>query len=113
MSATPPTDNPLAPNPERDARIKQVAAELWEADGSPEGREAEFAERADELVRMEMSGRVGQTPNPMTQGERIPGVMVEEASIQENLGEFPAASGADQGEKLTMPIGHKPAADAG
>ena len=105
------SDNPLESNPERDARIEQVARELWEADGKPEGREAEFAERADELVRMEMSGRTGQAPNPMGEDEPIPGVMVEEASIQENLGEFPNASGADQGEKRIMPMGHRPAED--
>ena len=102
------SDNPLAPNPERDARIKDVAKELWEADGKPEGREAEFTERADELVRMEMSGRTGQKDNPQDH-ELIPGVLVEEASIQDNLGELPgASSAADQGEKRMMPMDHRP-----
>ena len=106
------SDNPLEPSPERDARIKQVARELWEADGKPEGREAEFNERADELVRMELSGPTGQAPNPQAAGEAIPGVMVEEASIQDNLGEFPGASGAaDQGEKRMTPMDHRPTAD--
>ena len=103
------SDNPLETSPEREARIDAVARELWEADGKPAGREPEFRERADELVRMEMAGNVGQAPNPMTQGERIPGVMVEEASIQDNLGEFPGASGAaDQGEKRMTPMDHRP-----
>ena len=106
------SDNPLEPNPERDARIKDVARELWEADGKPAGREAEYAERADELVRMEMAGRVGQIANPQAEGEPMPGVIVEEASIQDNLGEFPgASSAADQGEKRMTPMDHMPHAD--
>ena len=88
------SDNPLEPNPARDARIQEVARELWENEGKPTGREAEYRERADELVRMEMSGRTGQLANPQTEGEAIPGMVVEEASIQDNLGEFPGASGA-------------------
>ena len=99
------SDNPLESSPAREARIDVVARELWEADGKPAGREPEFRERADELVRMEMSGKVGQEPNPMTHPERVPGVLVEEASIQDNLGEFPGASGsADQGEKRMTPL---------
>lgn len=106
------SDNPLETSPEREARVDKVARELWEADGKPVGREAEFRERADELVGMEMAGRVGQEPNPMTQDERVPGVIVEEASIQENYGELPGASGsADQGEKRMTPMEHMPRTD--
>lgn len=102
------SDNPLAPNPERDARAKQVAKDLWEADGKPSGRESEYAERAEELVRMEMSGRTGQLANPQD-AEADPGVIVEEASIQDNYGELPGASGAaDQGEKRMTPMDHRP-----
>ena len=33
------SDNPLQPNPEREARIRERAYHLWEADGRPHGRE--------------------------------------------------------------------------
>ena len=99
------SDNPLEMTPERQARIKALAEELWRADGSPGGRMDEYTERADELVRMELAGPAGLAPNPMTSGERIPGVVVEEASIQENLGEFPAAANfGDQGRWRETPM---------
>lgn len=98
------SDNPLDTNPEREARIKARAQQMWEEAGSPEGLMDEFTERADELIRMEGAGASGQLPNPMTQNERMPGVLVEEASIQENLGEFPGARVADQGEWRETPM---------
>lgn len=99
------SDNPLEPSPERDERIKVRAHQLWDEAGSPEGAMATFMEQADELIRMEDASGTGQLPNPMTQNERIPGVMVEEASIQENLGEFPGGSSvADQGEWRETPM---------
>ena len=99
------SDNPLEMTPERQARIKALAEELWRADGSPSGRIGEYTERADELVRMELAGPAGLTPNPMTLDEPIPGVVVEEASIQENLGEFPAAANfGDQGRWRETPM---------
>ena len=99
------SDNPLESSPERDARIKVRAHRLWEEAGSPDGRMDEFTERADELIRMEDAAGTGQLPNPMTLDEPIPGVIVEEASIQENLGEFPGGSGvADQGEWRETPM---------
>ena len=65
----------------------------------------EFTERADELIRMEDAAGTGQLPNPMTQNEPLPGVTVEEAQIQENLGEFPGGSSvADQGEWRETPM---------
>ncbi len=101
------SDNPLESSPERDARIKARARHLWEEAGSPDGGMDEFTERADELVRMEDASGFGQLPNPMTLNEPIPGVVVEEASIQENLGEFPGASVADQGEWRETPMTRK------
>ena len=99
------SDNPLESTPEHDALVKARAKTLWEADGSPDGGGDEYHERADELIRMESAGATGQLPNPMTQGEPIPGVVVEEASIQANLGEFPGGSGvADQGEWRETPM---------
>lgn len=91
------SDNPLETSPEREAEIERRAKALWVADGSPEGRMAEYRERADELVRMEMAGKTGQRP--------VEDDFVEEAAIQQNLGEFPGPSGtADQGEKAEVPM---------
>lgn len=99
------SENPLDPSPEFLAQVKQLAEELWRADGSPEGRWDEYRERADELLRMRAAGPTGLEPNPMTQHEPIPGVVVEEAFIQENLGEFPSAMGMiDQGDRREVPM---------
>ena len=99
------SDNPLEENPERTKRIEARAKHLWEADGSPDGNMDDYTERADELIRMEDAAGTGQLPNPMTQDEPMPGVLVEEASIQENLGEFPGGSSvADQGEWRETPM---------
>lgn len=99
------SDNPLDVTPERTQRIETRARRLWEEAGSPPGSMAEFTERADELIRMEDAAGTGQLPNPMTQEEPVPGVVVEEASIQENLGEFPGGSSvADQGDWRETPM---------
>ncbi len=99
------SDNPLESTPERDAEIEARAKVLWEKAGSPDGRMDEYRERADELVRMELAGTPGQLPNPMEHPSPIPGVIVEEAAIQENLGELPGARGvADQGEWRETPM---------
>ena len=100
--------NPLAPDPAREQRIRELAYHLWEADGRPHGRDLEFWERADELVRMEESGPVGQLPNPATEPGADPNrtAIVEEAQIQENLGEFPDRF-SDQGERMQTPMVRK------
>lgn len=99
------SDNPLDPSPEHQAMVDDRARQLWEADGSPDGAMEEYRERADELVRMTMAGTPGQLPNPMTLDKPMPGVTVEEASIQQNLGEFPGGSSvADQGQWRETPM---------
>jgi hypothetical protein len=97
------SDNPLEDTPERDARIRERAYKLWEDDGRPHGRADEFWERARELVGMEESPGAGLLPNPATQHERLPGVIVDEAALQENLGEFPNLM-TDQGDRAETPI---------
>ncbi len=96
--------NPLAGDPEREQRIRERAYHLWEQDGRPQGRDLEYWERADELERMEASAGSGQLPNPLGQPGADPnrGQPVEEAEIQENLGEFPDRF-ADQGERQPTP----------
>ena len=94
------SENPLDPSPEHAKAVETLAQRLWEEDGQPDGRLAEYRERADELVRMEMAGNVGQLPNPETHPEPV-----EEAAIQENLGEFPGAMGTDdQGDWRQTPM---------
>lgn len=95
--------NPLEDTPERDARIALRARELWEQDGSPAGQEEEFLDRARTLIGMEESGGAGLLPNPMTLNERVPGVIVEEAAIQDNYGESPGRM-TDQGEARQTPM---------
>ncbi len=99
------SDNPIDPSAEFIARVDARARHLWQADGAPADTLDAYRERADELIRMEDAGNPGQLPNPMTRDEPVPGVLVEEASIQENLGEFPGGSGtADQGERRKTPM---------
>ena len=97
------SDNPLETTPETEAHIKERARHLWEADGSPAGREDEYHERADELVRMEMAGNPGQLPNPVNSGNPIPGGIGEEAASQANSGEIPGRL-TDQGDVRQPPM---------
>ena len=99
------TTNPLDDSDEaRQQHIRDRAYHLWEADGRPHGREEEFWERARELIGIEESAHAGELPNPAT----LPGAdpnrtqIVEEAAIQENLGEFPDRF-SDQGERPQTP----------
>jgi hypothetical protein len=98
-------DNPLDDGDvTREQTIRRRAYHLWEADGRPAGRDAEFWERARELVGIEQSPGAGQLRNPAC----VPGAdpdaptRVEEAEIQANLGEFPDRL-ADQGERQPFP----------
>ena len=93
--------NPLEHSPERESRIRDRAYALWEADGRPDGRDADFWERAEALIGMEESADAGQLPNPVAHPSAA-GDGVEEAVIQENYGEFPDRF-TDQGERLQTP----------
>lgn len=94
--------NPLANDPAREQRVRERAYHLWEADGKPHGRDVEFWERARELIGMEESAGSGLLPNPQTTPDSPRQTGVEEAAIQENLGEFPDRF-ADQGEVQPTP----------
>ena len=95
--------NPLEHDPERERRIRDRAYHLWIDEGRPHGRHDEFWERATELVGMEDSAGSGQLPNPQTTGEDPNrSEPVEEAFLQQNLGEFPDRL-ADQGEVESAP----------
>ena len=94
------TSNPLENDPHREHRIRERAYHLWEADGKPHGHDVEYWERARELEGMAESAGSGLLPNPETVPLRV--VSIEEADIQENLGEFPGLM-TDQGEDQPTP----------
>jgi len=86
---------------EREARIRERAYHLWDEDGRREGRDAEFWERAKELIGMEENADATLLPNPMTEPTHAVDP-VEEAEIQENYGEFPSRF-TDQGDRQQTP----------
>lgn len=101
-------DNPLAPDPARERRIRERAYHLWEEEGRPHGRDQEFWERARELIAIEDNPHAGELPNPMLHPESPRETGIEEAEIQANLGEFPDRF-ADQGEVQQTPTAvHSP-----
>ncbi len=96
--------NPTSGDARHEQRIRERAYALWEQDGRPHGAELEYWERARALVGMEENPQAGQIPNPVHPGEDRPfsPPPVEEAAIQENLGEFPDRL-SDQGERKQTP----------
>lgn len=94
-------DNPLEQTPERQARIRARAHQLWEENGRPAGRDQEFWERAEDLVAMEESAGAGQLPNPQSHPPFHP-EGVEEAEVQQNYGEIPGRL-TDQGDRPQTP----------
>jgi hypothetical protein len=99
-----PEPNPLEPlDAAAQQRISERAYHLWEADGRPHGQDREYWERAELLERMEEHPHAGELPYPT---EKDDGPVIEEASIQENLGEFPDRF-SDQGERAQTPRGRK------
>ncbi len=96
------SNNPLEDDPGREQRIRERAYHLWEADGAPEGRDLEYWERARELVGMEESAGSGQISPAADEARRVGGQIVDEAELEDNLGEFPGRL-ADQGERPTAP----------
>ena len=96
------TSNPLEHDAGRDQRIRERAYHLWQADGEPHGQDMEYWERASELVGMADSAGAGQIDPDEDAARRVDGQIVEEASIQDNLGEFPDRL-SDQGERQQTP----------
>jgi hypothetical protein len=104
-------DHPLEPgSPAREQRIRERAYHLWEADGRPDGRAEEYWERAEALLGLDGDPTAGQLANPIAAGADPSAMTVEEASIQDNLGEFPDRF-ADQGEWRQTPLPHPPPAE--
>lgn len=78
-----------------DEHVEAKAARMWSEAGSPDGGPARFMDQARELVAMEEVALPGLDPKDAAEP------MVEEASIQDNLGEFPTLR--DQGDEMTFP----------
>lgn len=76
-----------------EARIRQKAHALWEEEGRPEGRAQEHWDKARILVAIE-DDRSSLKP--------VAPEHPEESDIQENLGEFPAAT-TDEGDRQPTP----------
>jgi hypothetical protein len=93
MSDTNPLDTS---NEEYQERIRLRAYLLWEEDGRPEGRAGEYWERARFLIGIEDNPDAGTMP-PEAKHE-----VIDEAEIEENLGEFPDRL-TDQGDRLETP----------
>ncbi len=85
--------------------ILERAEKMWRDDGRPAGRLSEYLERARELQAIIDNPTAGQLPNPMAvhHGEIVPEQPIEEAELQENLGEFPGLL-TDQGDHLQAPM---------
>src|SRR5579883_81915 len=94
------SDNPLDKTPEREARIRARAHRMWEEDGGIPGREAEYLERAEDLLAIEEHPSAGLIPPQQLEPKP------EEAEIQQNYGEFPDRF-ADQGEWRQTPFTRK------
>ena len=81
-----------------EARIDARAERLWADAGSPEGGYERFIDQARELVAIE------EVDPPTLDPEEAAQPVIEEAAIQDNLGEFPTLR--DQGDGTTTP-GHE------
>jgi hypothetical protein len=93
------------PTTKHDIAIHRRALRMWRDDGAPPGRLPEYEERARELQAFIDNPTGGQLPNPLTaqHGEVEPAQPMEEAELQENLGEFPSLL-TDQGDHLEAPM---------
>lgn len=92
----PDTDSPLAPSEAHLQRIRERAYHLWESEGRPEGQDTEYWERARELDAIASHPGAGLISPDRT-------TFLDEASLQENLGEFPDRV-ADQGDRRVAPM---------
>ncbi len=97
--------NPLDPSADYEERIRRRAYHLWEDDGRPHGRDAEFWERARELEAIRSNPTAGELP--IATQDRP-----DEAALEDNLGEFPDRL-ADQGEHRVAPMTRPQARAAG
>ena len=96
-------DSPLMPSAAHRQRIRLRAYHLWEREGRPDGQSTAYWERAEELDAIAQNPPTEiPLPNPQQAPLTAEGVVIDEASLQENLGAFPARF-TDQGETMATP----------
>jgi hypothetical protein len=96
-------DSPFKPSESHLQRIRVRAYYLWESEGRPIGQSAAYWERAEELDAIEHNQPVPmQNPSASHSARTSEGTLIEEASLQENLGEFPTRF-TDQGDTMPTP----------
>jgi hypothetical protein len=78
-----------------ETRIRTKAEQLWRDAGRPDGGSKPYLAQARELIALQ------EVPLPTLDPEEEAEPVIEEASIQGNLGEFPTLT--DQGEEQTYP----------
>jgi hypothetical protein len=95
-------DTPFAPSAAHEQRIRLRAYYLWESEDKPLGQAAAYWERARELDAMAQAPATASHPNADPMPRTADGVLIEDAALQENLGEFPSRF-TDQGETMPTP----------
>lgn len=76
-------------------RLRDHARQLWESEGRPTGREAEYLEKAREVLAME-DNPTGATEPLEKSSDRVLNLGGEPPEALENQGEFPGRT--DQGK---------------
>lgn len=90
---------------EAQSRIRARARALWEQDGRPTDREAEYLERARELEAIADHPDAGLMPNPITEADRRPSTEQPVEPVEqavENQADIPGRM-TDQGEPASEP----------
>jgi hypothetical protein len=83
------------PQRNREDRIREVAHRIWREEGCPHGRDRQHWDMARDLVAIEEGYE--RTLKPVEEKLGPYGEPVEEAKLEDNLGEFPTLT--DQGEQ--------------
>ena len=83
----------MADEADREDRIREKAHQLWEQEGRPQSRAEDHWEKARVLIAIE-DDRTSLIP--------VAPQRPEEADLQANLGEFPAAT-TDEGDRQQTP----------
>lgn len=78
-----------------DKHIAERATRMWSEAGRPDGGPERYADQARELVAIEEVAPATIDPREAARP------VIEEASVQDNLGEFPTLR--DQGNEVTFP----------
>ena len=95
--------NPLEQSPQQNARILAKAHEMWERDGKPACGPEAYKEKAADLIGMESAPDAGQIPVKPFSPVGPEGEPVEEAWLEENLGN-PGGSTNELDDKREVPF---------